>query len=508
MEPYSPKPGKRHNLFILAFRHFPTGLLATAIGIAFLSAPLLYNLFRDNGFDSVFARVLLTGAVIGIVPLSFLYLVTLLRAGKIRGRIETEAEHQLEIITGDLEALQAREKKEEKEVIRLEQVVKGDIKARKVKDEKEDERWDLLNESLRQQNETVELASEERLLVAQQIKDIKDEGEVIRKGLVSDDLEARHVKDLKEDKRWDLLNERLRVSEETGQHNIDEKEEREIARQELASSERILVAQQVKDIKEEVEVARQELASDNSKAQKVKDLKEDERWDLLNERLRVSEETGQQSIDEKEEREIARQELASSERILAAQQVKDSKDERDVARKELASDNSKAQKVKDEKEDERWDLLTESLRLQNETVELASEERLLVAQQVKDIKDEGEVIRKGLVSDDLEARHIRENKDEKRWNALHERLRIQEERSEEREKRQVLRDEEYMRLRHEDELKDQYRTLFARYVRNSFGKNQEVADGLAPIPEAWLKEQPEIRKNPALAQMLGPYNER
>lgn len=65
-----------------------------------------------------------------------------------------------------------------------------------------------------------------------------------------------------------------------------------------------------------------------------------------------------------------------------------------------------------------------------------------------------------------------------------------------------------MRLRHEDELKDQYRTLFARYVRNSFGKNQEVADGLAPIPEAWLKEQPEIRKNPALAQMLGPYNER
>ena len=297
MQPYTPKPGKRHNLFILAFRHFPSGLLATAIGIAFLSAPLLYNLFRDYGFNSVVLRVLLTGVVIGIVPLSFLYIITLLRSGKIRKRIETEAQAQLEIISGDLEALQAKEKKEEKEVIRLEQVVKGDIKARKVKDEKEDERWDLLNESLR---------------------------------------------------------------------------------------------------------------------------------------------------------------------------------------------------------------------LQNETVELASEERLLVAQQIKDIKDEGEVIRKGLVSDDLEARHIKENKDEIRWNALHERLRISEERSEERERRQVLRDEEYMRLRHEDELKDQYRTLFSRYVRNSSGEtlNREVADGLAPIPEAWLKEQPEIRKNPALMQLLEPYNER
>ena len=175
MEPYLPKPGKRHNLFVLAFRHFPTGLLATAIGIAFLSAPLLYNLFRDNGIDSIVLRVLLTGGVIGVVPLSFLYLITLLRAGKIRIRLETETEHQLEIISVDLEALQAREQKEENEVIRLEQVVKGDIKARQVKDEKENERWDLLNESLRLQKETVELASEERLLVAQQVKDIKEE---------------------------------------------------------------------------------------------------------------------------------------------------------------------------------------------------------------------------------------------------------------------------------------------------------------------------------------------
>ena len=231
------------------------------------------------------------------------------------------------------------------------------------------------------------------------------------------------------------------------------------------------------------------------KARKVKDEKEDERWDLLNESLRLQNETV---------------ELASEERLLVAQQIKDIKDEGEVIRKGLVSDDLEARHVKDLKEDKRWDLLNEQLRQQNETAELASEERLLVAKQVKDIKDEGEVIRKGLVSDDLEARHIKENKDEIRWNALHERLRISEERSEERERRQVLRDEEYMRLRHEDELKDQYRTLFSRYVRNSSGEtlNREVADGLAPIPEAWLKEQPEIRKNPALMQLLEPYNER
>jgi hypothetical protein len=47
-------------------------------------------------------------------------------------------------------------------------------------------------------------------------------------------------------------------------------------------------------------------------------------------------------------------------------------------------------------------------------------------------------------------------------------------------------------------------------VRNFQGNklNQEVADGLAPIPEAWLREQPEILKNPALIGLLTPYNER
>lgn len=419
MQPYSPKPGKRHNLFILAVRHFPGSLFATIIGIAFWGSPFLYNFFHDSGVHSIAGSVLLSVLIIGGIPLVVLYLVTLLRTKDIRKGIETEAEHQLEILYEDLEALHAKEKKDEKEVIRLEQVVKGDLKAKEVKDEKENERWDLLNESLRLQKETVELASEERLLVAQQVKDIKDEGEIIRKALVSDDLEARHVKDLKEDKRWDLLTESLRQQTET-----------------------------------------------------VK--------------------------------------LASEERLVVAQQVKDVKDEREVMRIGLALDDLKARELKALKEDERWNILTESLRMQKETVELASEERILVAQQVKDIKDEGEVMRKGLVSDDLEARHAREDKDEKRWKDLHERLRIQEERSEEREKLQMVRDEEFLRMRHEDELKDKYKTLFARYVRNSDGSklNKEVADGLMPIPEEWLKEQPEILKNPALLQLLQSYNER
>src|ERR1700674_3927552 len=139
MQPSTPSPGKRHNLFILAFKHLPTGLLATAIGIAALSAPVLYNLFREHGINTFLGGALATGAVILVVPSLFLYLVTLLRSPKIRSRVETAAERELEIISEDLEALQAKEKKEEEQVKRLEEVVKSDINERKVKDDKENE---------------------------------------------------------------------------------------------------------------------------------------------------------------------------------------------------------------------------------------------------------------------------------------------------------------------------------------------------------------------------------
>jgi hypothetical protein len=411
-------PGKRHSLFTIAHKFFPTAFLVKGIGITLTSSLFIYNyLLNNTGIDSILVRGLVTAAIVVVAPTVALYLITLARAPRIRRREEIEAAHQKDLAFGNLKAQKAKEQKEQQEVVRLQEVASGDLKARGIKAKEEDKRWELLNESLRLQNETVELATEERLLVAQQVKDIKEEGEVIRKGLVSDDLEARHVKDLKEDKRWDSLNESLRIQKETG-------------------------------------------------------------------------------------------ELASEERQFIAQQFKDVKDEREVLRIGLALDDLKAREVKDRKEDERWELLNESLRIQKETVESASEERLLVAQQVKEVKDEGEVMRKGLVSDDLESRHIKEEKEEKRWTALDERLRLQEERSEEREKRQLLRDEEQARNRQEDEVKDKYRTLFARYVRNSSGStlDQQVADGLAPIPEEWLNAQPEILKNPALAQLLDPYN--
>ncbi len=413
-------PGKRHSLFTIAHKFFPTAFLVKGIGITLTSSLFIYNyLLNNTGIDSILMRGLLTAAIVVVAPTLALYLITLARAPRIRRREEVEAVHQQEVAYGHQKAQKAKEQKEQEEVERIQRIASGDLKARGMKDKEEDKRWELLNESLRLQNETVELASEERLLVAQQVKDLKEEGEVMRKGLASDDLEARHVKDLKEDKRWDSLNESLRMQKETGV-------------------------------------------------------------------------------------------LASEERILIAQQMKEVKDEREVLRIGLALDDLKAREVKDRKEDERWEVLNESLRLQKETVEFASEERLLVAQQVKETKEEGEVMRKGLVSDDLESRHIKEDKEEKRWAALDERLRTQEQRSEEREQRQLQRDEEQIRLRNEDDIKDKYRTLFARYMRNSSGSKleQEVADGLAPIPQAWLDAQPELLKNPALALLLEPYNNR
>lgn len=127
---------------------------------------------------------------------------------------------------------------------------------------------------------------------------------------------------------------------------------------------------------------------------------------------------------------------------------------------------------------------------------------------MKEIKDEREVARQELASDDLKVRLAKEKSDEERWDALHERLRIQEERNDEQDRQQVLRDEESLRLRNEDNLKDQYKVLFARYLKNSPDEklSHEVSDGLAPIPDSWLAEQPEIAKNPELMEQLKPLN--
>jgi hypothetical protein len=286
-------------LFVVAYKSFPRSFLVKSIGATFTISLYIYNYLREYGVDKLVSRVLLTAFIVGAVPTISLYLITLARAPRIRRREEKETARQRHIAHGDLEALQAREAKAEEEIVRLEQVATGDRKARRVKDEQDDERWVLLNESLRLQNKTVELASEERLLVAQQVKESKEEGEVIRKGLASDDLEARHVKDLKEDKRWALLNESIRQQKET----VD-----------LASEERLLVAQQVKEKKEEGEIMRKGLVSDDLEARRLREQREEKRWEALYERLRVQEERS----DERERRQLLRDEEQA--RLLLALQ--------------------------------------------------------------------------------------------------------------------------------------------------------------------------------------------
>ncbi len=328
-----PLERKHENVFVIAYKFFPRSFLLKGIGLTFTTSLYIYHYLSDSGVHSILGRILLTALIVAGVPIVSLYLVTLVRAPGIRRREEKDAAHRQNVAHGELKALQRKEHEEEQEIIRLEQVASGDKKARRVKDEKDDKRWDVLTESLRLQNETVELASEERLLVAQQVKEIKEEGEVIRKGLVSDDLEARHVKDLKEDKRWDLLNESLRLQKETG---------------ELASEERLLVAQQVKDVKDQREVVRIGLALDDLKARDLKDLKEDGRWDLLNEKLRVQNET-------------------ADDRSSAALQSKKLKEEEDAQeREDVAAAVAKLLQARDVKEDERWKALNKRLEFYEE----------------------------------------------------------------------------------------------------------------------------------------------
>ncbi len=227
MQHNPPGQTKRHNLFVLAFKHLPTGLLATAIGIAALSAPFLYNLFRNHGVDSFIGGALATGAIILIAPTAFVYFVMLLRSPKIRTRVESEAEQELEIMTRDMKALQEKEKKEEEHVHRLESMIDGDLKVRKEIEEKTDDRWGELTESIRLQKETAELAAEETVIAAKQVKEIKDEGEVALTEYAADDVKARVEKNMTDEEHWKALEERMDRQEEKNEEREKRSEERE-----------------------------------------------------------------------------------------------------------------------------------------------------------------------------------------------------------------------------------------------------------------------------------------
>lgn len=324
-------PGIRRNLLIVALESYPSGLFKTSIGITLLGAPFLLNYFSEMGVTSLVVRILLNGLSVVLFPALLLLIYSLIRAPKMRRQIEEEELRELGLGAERQERLKLQKKDEEIEVGRLRDIV--------------------ITES-----------------------------------------ETRRVKDALEDARWNSLNERLRVQEHTRQVGIDLREQRDVARQDHDSIERLDVARKVKNVRDH------------------------------------------------EQRESGKREDAM-------------KIERDEARTELAV-------------------------------------TVIAAQQEK------------------------QEVDNERWNGLHERLRAQELKNESRDAAQQQRDDNLRLERKEDQLvsrlDESYRTLLDRYIRHAHadGWPLDVADGLAPIPGAWLEQQPEILNDPALLQSLASRNKR
>jgi hypothetical protein len=101
MLPYPPRPEDHSNLYVLALKHFPKGLLVISIGITFLSSPLIYNFFRVIGIDSLSMRIILTASAVGIIPIMLLYSITLVRVPKIRRNMKLNALHTFEASSWD-----------------------------------------------------------------------------------------------------------------------------------------------------------------------------------------------------------------------------------------------------------------------------------------------------------------------------------------------------------------------------------------------------------------------
>ena len=101
MLPYPPRPEDHSSLYLLALKHFPKGLLVIAIGITFLSSPLVYNFFREIGIESLFLLIFLTAITVGITPILLLYGITLVRVPKIRRDMKLNALHTFEASSWD-----------------------------------------------------------------------------------------------------------------------------------------------------------------------------------------------------------------------------------------------------------------------------------------------------------------------------------------------------------------------------------------------------------------------
>src|SRR5580700_11638613 len=86
--------GKRHSLFTIAHKFFPTSFLVKGIGITLTSSLFIYNYLLSYGIDSILTRALLTATIVVVAPTVALYLITLARAPRIRRREEMEMVHQ------------------------------------------------------------------------------------------------------------------------------------------------------------------------------------------------------------------------------------------------------------------------------------------------------------------------------------------------------------------------------------------------------------------------------
>ncbi|MBS1903431.1 MAG: hypothetical protein JSS75_07000 [Bacteroidetes bacterium] len=170
-----PASGKRHNLFVLAFKHFPEKFAIVTVSLSFLSAPLLYDRFVRDGIESVFERILLTGCVVVLFPLLALYLVMLARSARIRHRLERDEDIRMTSMSQEMDVLRAQEVKDEQEVLALEHRVQEGVTASDVKNKIEDMRWESLNERLGVQEQGEQLRTDESAArhAAQEVTDTK-----------------------------------------------------------------------------------------------------------------------------------------------------------------------------------------------------------------------------------------------------------------------------------------------------------------------------------------------
>src|SRR6476469_5283960 len=99
MRSFRRKRNRRPNLLLIAIKHFPGGLLKTGIGITLLSVLVLLTILTGLGIQQLLVRYALIGLVIVILPTLLLYIITLVRAPRIRRRGEAEAVTQLEEVT-------------------------------------------------------------------------------------------------------------------------------------------------------------------------------------------------------------------------------------------------------------------------------------------------------------------------------------------------------------------------------------------------------------------------